>query len=89
MSSQVFDDSNSAHSENDETKEGAHITMLRKKIKKFEKKGWDTSGLIRSLEIELGKVERPTFKTGAEVAVKQVRKPGPMRRFREIDEDID
>jgi hypothetical protein len=90
MSSQENAAKNQADEMNDQHGEGPHIAAIRKKIRKFEKKGWDTTGLQRELEYALGKQDRPSFKTGTAAAVRnENRRPGPMKRFREIDDDVD
>ena len=45
-------------------RQNQHQRNLKKKIKKFEKKGWNTGGLKKELSYSTGDVSRPEFTTG-------------------------
>ena len=45
-------------------RQNQHERRLKKKIKKFEKKGWSTDGLKKELGYCTGELDRPTFLTG-------------------------
>lgn len=52
---------------NKQQRKNQHVRRLRQKIKKFEAKGWSTLGLLKELDVTLGKSPRPEHATGAAV----------------------
>ena len=45
-------------------RQNQHQRILKKKIKKFKKKGWSTDGLKKELSYCTGEAPRPDFITG-------------------------
>ena len=45
-------------------RQNQHKRKLKKKIEKFEKKGWNTDGLKKELSYCTSELDRPTFLTG-------------------------
>ena len=45
-------------------RQNQHKRNLKKKIKKFEKKGWNTAGLQKELAYCTGELDRQAFTTG-------------------------
>ena len=48
-------------------RQNQHARKLMNKIKKFEAKGWSTSGMTKELAYCVGENNRPEFKTGRDV----------------------
>ena len=45
-------------------RQNKHQRNLKKKIRKFERKGWSTEGLNKELSYSTGEIARPEFTTG-------------------------